>query len=128
MVTSVRQYNKPLGETIKTIPSTLTTLVDYVVASMKRVGINIANAGTLTDQFVLQAQFVEDGAWHTLFNTAGDFTSPAGILVGASGDLTAIADATSGWFILDTDGIFAIRLRAASSGADTVLTVNGGGS
>jgi len=128
MANTVKRWHREFDTVVTTVSAILTTVGEYPVGDMDGVGFHISNAGVLIDQFVIQAQFYDAGPWETMFSAAGDYTSPLGILIGTSGDLTGIADAATGWFIIYPKGIYKLRLRAASSGADTSITINGGGS
>lgn len=58
--------------------------------------------------------------WRTLANAASDFTSPSGSIFGASGDLTALAAAATGWAKVQVTGDYEIRVRATAVSAGTV--------
>jgi hypothetical protein len=61
------------------------------------------------------------GGWAVIATAAGDYTSPAGMVVDASGDLTVAASgATVHWLRLNVGGIDAVRIRAA--GTSSTLT------
>ena len=79
------------------------------------------------DAFVIQAQFHPGAAFDTLYSAAADFTTPIGILVAASGDLTAQA-VGAGWFIMDVAGISAVRVLASGAidGALVSIFASGG--
>jgi hypothetical protein len=47
-------------------------------------------------------------------------------MVGASGDLTTLAAASTGWFILDTRGLARVKVLASGNGAATVTIYAGG--
>jgi hypothetical protein len=102
--------NAALGEA-------LTTVATYSVNLMDRITVEIAVTGFALDQFVIQGLVHNLGSYQTLYSTSLDYTSPAELLVGTSGDLTIIAAATSGHFIMDVSGYQFIRIRAASSNA-----------
>lgn len=51
----------------------------------------------------------DDGTYSTLASAAADFTTPRGIVYGASGDLTTLA-VGSGWLALDVQGLEQIQL------------------
>lgn len=111
------------------VAATLTTILEKNVSSIDRIGIEVEEtAGSYAlDQFVINARFNDGGNYQTVFSTSGDYTSPAGILVGTSGDLTAIPASSAGWLILDCRGIESIQIRAASSNAaGSTVDVNGG--
>jgi len=126
--TTKRIHRKLADAVVVEVAAALTTLGTYDVSDMDAVSFHIANADVTFDQFVISAQFIKDGAFETLYSAAGDYTTPAGLLIGTSGDLTAIANGATGWFVLYPKGLFGLRIAAASSGANTTTTVNGGGS
>ena len=115
--------NKYLNVT-KSIPATLTELIRIgnYAGKIQRIFVEIAVATAAIDQFVILAKTHESGSYHTLFSTAGDYTSPVGILLGTSGDLTAVASGSSGWFILDTLSLQDIQIKTASSSTASSVT------
>lgn len=104
-----------------------TTLCTLITEHMERLWVEIANATQAFDAFAIQARFHEDGSFVSLFDAAGDFTSPAGILIGASGDLTTLAAGSSGWFCLDVLGIQAVRLVASAAVNNAAPTIYAAG-
>jgi len=78
------------------------------------------SAAILFDAFEIQASVDGGSNFETLYSTAGDYTSPSGILIGTSGDLTILAADATGWFIMDVSGIDQIRCQAS---ADTTQSV-----
>lgn len=94
----------------------LTSLIEVAVIPVLKsetLGCEIAVTSAALTQFAIQGRFTGAASYQTLFNTAGDFTSPTGLIVGASGDLTTQAIG-SGWFIMDCDGLESVRIQAAS--------------
>lgn len=130
MVTSTKRHHRE-GSNILTplLDEVLTEVGEFVVADMDAITFHFSNAGNALDQFVVSGNSIKDGTYEILFNGATDFTSPAGIMIGASGDLTSLADAATGWFLLYPKGFYAIKIEIArASGDDTTLTTNSGGS
>jgi len=99
------------------ISNSLTDVIEMNVSSAKTFGLQIKETAGVhsLSQFVINARFHSSGSYQTLFSSTGDYTNPAGLLVGTSGDLTILPASGSGWFILDCDGIEFIQIRAASS-------------
>lgn len=99
------------------------------VEGMKRIAVRLQVATNALAAFVIQGLVnIQDGTWITIASTSGDYLSPKGILVGASGDLTTLA-VGSGWFILDVDGFSKIKIQANSSAVGgSSLAVAGGAS
>lgn len=124
--------NRPAYTTtgIAVAQSGLTDLAIIDVSDVARLSVEIAVTGQALDAFVILARFHPSGSYQTLFSTADEFTfvdDVATLLVGSSGDLTTLA-VGSGWFILDTLGIDAIKLQASSgnvAGSTVALYVGG---
>lgn len=124
--------NRPAYTTtgIAVAQSGLTDLAVIDVSDVARLSVEIAVTGQDLDAFLILARFHPSGSYQTLFSTADEFTfvDDVGLLVGTSGDLTAIAASASGWFILDTLGIDAVKLQASSgnvAGSTVALYVGG---
>lgn len=99
--------------TTTTATTSLTDIVEIDVEMSETLGCEIAVTTAALDMFAIQVKFTGAGSYQTLFSAAGDFTSPSGLLVGASGDLTTQA-VGSGWFIMECDGISKVKIQAAS--------------
>ena len=61
----------------------------------------------------------DDTTWITLASAAGDFTGPRGPIFGASGDLTTLAAAATGWAIIQIAGFAKLRVQATAAGDGT---------
>lgn len=97
----------------------LTELVTIIVGDLQRVFFQVRNDGAQAfDAFVISFKAHEDAPWVAVYDTGAEFTAPAGLLVGASGDLTALASGATGWFILDTLGLYAVKVEASAAVAD----------
>ncbi len=105
-----------------------TTLLDLDVKDLERIFVQIAPTVQAFDAFVIQIQPHTGGAYSTIASAAADFTSPTGLVVGASGDLTTLAAAATGWFILDVRGLARVKILASANaaGAATVSIYAGG--
>ena len=105
-----------------------TTLLDIDTGDIDRIYVQIAPTVQALDAFSIQVAPHFAGAYVTIASAAGDYTAPTGLVVGASGDLTTLAAAATGWFILDTRGIARVRVTAsaAAAGAATVSIYAGG--
>ena len=66
--------------------------------------------------FAIKARATPDADYVTLYDVPGDFSSPKGILIGASGDLTSLSAASTGWFIMDVRGLESVQIYATSGG------------
>lgn len=104
--------------------ATVTTLADIAeieVSRRENIGIEIAVTLAALTGFAILGRFHRDGAYQVLYNAALDFTSPGGLLIDASGDLTTQA-VGSGWFVMSCDGLESIKLQAASGTTSNVAT------
>lgn len=103
-------------------------LLEMDVSQVARLALEIRNAGANAfDAFLVQGKVHPDGAYVTLLSAAADYTSPAGIVVDASGDLTVLASGATGWLILDVLGFNKIKLQASAAiGASSANIFAGG--
>ncbi len=114
--------------TITLSAETLFDIAEIPIEEITRLFVAVKVLTTAFDQFVILGRPNVDQDYLTLFNASGDFTSPAGILVGASGDLTALGAGATGWFIIDTGGIKSLKVQAArAAGSNAAVTVQSGG-
>ena len=89
-----------------------------------RLGVEVAVVTNALAAFEIHAQFHRSGAFVKLYSTSGNYTSPTGILVGASGDLTAQA-VGSGFFLMDVAGMSQVLIKANSGNAGgSGVTIN----
>lgn len=66
--------------------------------------------------FTVEYRVAPEGGWFTVASAAGDYTSPDGVILGASGDLTtAAAGSTVHWLNLSVKAVHDIRIRAAGT-------------
>jgi hypothetical protein len=90
-----------------------TEIARISVVGCDRLTAEILVAGQALDAFIVKGKCTRDGADITLFSIATDYTTPAGIVIDASGDLTSQAVGT-GWLVLDVRGFYDISLHASS--------------
>lgn len=108
-----------------------TTLLDLNVRDLERIVCYISVATQALDAFIISgsAETADQSSptFFTLYSAASDYTSPSGLLIGASGDLTTIAASGTGWFIMDVRGLAQVRLQAsaAADSASVTLKVSG---
>ena len=104
-----------------------TPLLDLDVRGVERIYVQVTPTTNGFDAFTIAIKPQANGAYSTIASVAADYTSPSGLLVGASGDLTTLAAATTGWFILDVRGIFMVRVQASGSGGASTVSIYAGG-
>lgn len=130
--TSIQSQAKPKGFLIASnvgvavAAAGLTTLLEFSCGVINRIFFSMVVASNALDAFAIQAKPHPDSpAYITLYSQAGDFTSPTGLIVATSGDLTAQAVGT-GWFFMDVFGINMLRIQASGNGASVVGAYCGG--
>lgn len=104
---------------------TLVLIIDTLLA--RRIFVRCDVASNALDAFIIKGRRSVDSTATQLYSAAGDYTTPTGALVWASGDLTAQA-VGSGAFLMDTIGIEEITLYASSgNAAGSTVTCYAGG-
>lgn len=102
-----------------------TTLATLDVKGQKRLSFEVVNQGAQAfDAFTIQGRFHENGDYVNLYTTG--YTTPTGILQGASGDLTTLASAATGWFIMDVSGLESVRVTASAAAGGTSADIYAG--
>jgi len=105
-----------------------TDIIELDVSQVARIALEIINAGAAAfDAFLVLGKVRPDSNYVTLLSAAADYTSPAGIVVDASGDLTVLGAGATGWLILDALGFTKIKLQASSAAGGTSASAFIGG-
>lgn len=78
------------------------------------VAIGVANVANI-NAFQVRAKVLDRIV--TIASISADYTSPKGPVLGASGDLTALAANAQGWLLLSVKGFSAIELWASCAAA-----------
>lgn len=99
------------------IPATgNTTILEMDVSQLARLALEIINpGGNAFDVFRVDGKVHPSGNYVNLLAVTADYTTPAGIVVDASGDLTVLGAGATGWLILDVLGFNKIRLQASAN-------------
>lgn len=122
-----RQRLEAKNEAVTVAQSGNTTLLDLDVSGLERLAVQLAVTGQALDAFLVQAT-PPDGTLATYFSAAADFTSPAGLIIDASGDLTVLAAAATGWFVMDVRGLSKVKILASSGNiAGSTVSAYAGG-
>jgi len=101
----------------------LTTLITIPTARIERMTIQIDVVTTALDQFEVQARPSTAAAFNTIFSSSSDFTTASDVMIKASGDLTALGAASTGWIILFPSGWEQTRIQIArAAGSDATVT------
>lgn len=101
-----------------TIPATGNTVIMEVpTLGLKNIGVEFDVGVNNLDALVVAAQFHPDDTFHDLYSAIT--STPAGLIIAASGTLATTAAAASGWFLMDVRGIYKVRVSASGTVADT---------
>lgn len=129
-----KEFYVPLGfvdtqSQVTSVPSSgLTSILEIETLGDDRIYVSLTSASQALNAFQIQARANPDDSYQTLYSTSGDYTSPKGILVGVSADLTSLAAGTPAWLILEVRGLESVRLRATAATGTATLTVHARGS
>ena len=110
------------------VTEALTTIAEFS-ASGEAIGIQFDVATNNLDQFVIYGKFGSGGTYQSIYSAAADYLVPTGALIATSGDLTTVAAAATGTFIILSRGFYSFKLACASSNvAGSSVTVYGSAS
>lgn len=109
----------------QTVPGSSTKLHTIYTQGVDRIMVHLTVATAALTGFVIKAKAHGETNASSLYSVAGDFTAPAGLLVGTSGDLTTLGVGT-GWFIMEVTGLDTVELWATSGGTATLAFEIGG--
>ena len=115
--TSLRPvYN---AENTATIPATGNTVIttNILQGMIQNLGVSFTVGVNNLDAFVVEIQFHQDGPWITY--TSAITSTPAGLIIGASGTLATTAAGATAWFLMDVRGLYGVRISASGTVADT---------
>jgi len=100
------------------IPATGDTgILEVMTLGLRHIGVYFEVATNNLDTFIVSAKFHPDAAFVSLYT--GITSTPAGLIIAASGTLATTAAAGSGWFLMDVRGIYAIKISVSGTVADT---------
>lgn len=104
-----------------------TILKEFPVAGYSRIFVEFTVATNALDAFIISARSHIDAAFTTLYSASADYTTPTGLLVGTSSDLTSVSAGSSGWFIMDVASLDTVRIQASASGGTAIVSIYVGG-
>jgi hypothetical protein len=95
---------------------TLETLFEINTAGSEHLFVSFVVGAANLSAFTVDYRAHPSGGWATVANAGADFTSPAGVIEDASGNLTTAASgATVHWLKLKVGGVETVRLQAAGT-------------
>jgi len=112
------------NENITVALASNTDLLEVFVHKVARMTFEVKNdGGNAFDAFIVQGKMHPGGNYVNILSAAGDYTTPAGIVVDASGDLTTLAAGATGWLIIDVIGFYQVKIQASSAVGTTTCDV-----
>lgn len=91
-----------------------TVLLTVPVHGLQDLAVQLSNADQALDALIVEGRVHEDAAFFTIASVAGDFTSPTGFMLKASGSPVTLGAGSSAWFLMDVRGLFEVRVSASS--------------
>ena len=104
----------------------LEDIAEFQVDGREQTFVTFTAATAALTAFEVHVKPNEASAYVLWFSIASDYTSPVGMLLGASGNLTTAGTTGTHWLILNTKGVFKVKLRGA--GTSTVISGQWGAS
>ena len=104
-----------------------TELLNIPVYGLEQLFVQFDVTTNNLDAFIIKARASQDATAVTLYSTSGNYTSPVGLLIGVSSDLTAVAAAASGWFLMDVRGLWDVVIQASATGGAATVSIYAGG-
>ena len=104
------------GDVLNADVDSIESVVELVSAGRTQLNISFVVGSANLTAFEVAFRYHESGDWVVVAETAGDYTSLEGPIIGCSGDLTTAAQGSSIHFLnLDVRGTYSTRIRAAGS-------------
>lgn len=104
-----------------------TTLLTLNVVGITRLFVQISVATQALDAFIVAAKANSSATAINIASTAANYTSPADPVVAASGDLTTTAAGGTGWFILNTLGMYEVTISCSAAVDSAAVTIYASG-
>lgn len=127
MANDYRDWTESFKSAVSVAGTGNTTLITIDCRGKEQIYVELQPVTQNLDAFIVAARPHADGTFNTLYSVAADFTSPAGLIIGASGDLTTLAAGATGWFIMDVSSLRDVRLSASAAADSSAVTVYVGG-
>ena len=107
------------------VPLAGANMLDIDVRGITRLFVQLSVTIAALTGFRIKARALASAGYVTLYSSTADYSTPQGLLVGCSGDLSSQAIG-EGWFALDVSGLESVQLHATSGGT-AFLAINAGG-
>ena len=94
-------------------------ILETITLGLKNIGVSFDVATNALDVFTVSAKFHPDDTFHSLYTAIDATPTESPLVIAASGTLASQGAGTTGWFIMDTRGIYAIKISVSGTVADT---------
>lgn len=97
-----------------------TVVLEVLTEDIDQIGVDVLATTQAFDAFLMEGRMSPDGLYQTVI------TSPwtvGGILIAASGNLSALAAATPGYALIDVRAFYSVRFSASKAVADSAATI-----
>jgi hypothetical protein len=91
-----------------------TTLIEVDTSRIEKLAVEAVVTGQDLDAFVVQGKIHPESTYVTLASATADYTTPNSPILMASGDLTGLAAAATGWFLMDVRPFSSVKVLASS--------------
>ena len=106
------------------VTSSESIVAEITVNNVDKIALELVVASNPLATFVIKGRFHSAGQFNTLYSTTADYTNLTGLLIGTSGDLTALSG--TGWLIMDAGALEVIQIVCSSSSTSTIDILAGG--
>ena len=106
------------------VTSTESSIAEINVNNVERLSLDFTVTGQPLSSFRVCGRLHPAGGYNELYATSEDYTSPTGLLIGTSSDLTSLSG--KGWLIIDTRALEVIQINCSSFGEAGVEVLAGG--
>jgi len=94
-------------------------IIEFIIPpGSTHMGVQIKNShgATAFDAFNILRQMHPDGAWETIADAAGDYTTPQSPIIEASASPVTLAAGASVYLRIEVKGMWAIKFQASGNG------------
>lgn len=107
------------------VAAPLTVLLELFVHGLDEIGIQLEPTVAAFTAFQIEGKFHPDAPYVVLYSSTA---TPAGLLVASSGELATLAAGGNGWVVVNTESLYALRIKATSATNSGFVDAYAGGS
>ena len=107
----------------KSLTTSQVVVANIDVNHIERLSLEIVSDNPLAT-FVINGRLHPAGSYNELYASSEDYSTPSGLLIGTSGDLTSLSG--TGWLIMDTQALDIIQIESSSATTSAIEIYAGG--